>query len=340
MTREMNNFDGVRIGLALIVLFAHTGALVQIPEFSWFSSVFDSDFAVKGFFAISGFLVTKSYLASENVFDYYGRRLRRIWPAYIVAILFCLSLGACLTTLDPLEFVSNIDSAKYLFSNLVFLNFVQPTLPGVFEGNPIRAMNGALWTIKVEMMLYFCVPFLVICWRTNHAIIYGFLIIFFSVLWAFYFAYFFSGSYGVEIARQFPGQLSYFTLGSLLSAKDRIRSSAKYLLLPLLLLNFLLENHVLRGLNEPFLYSVLVIWLCSSKIQLFNFGKYGDISYGIYLFHFPVIQALVFFGLFKRFPWFGLIVTIIVTMICSFVSWHYIEKKFIRRSSYYVQAQL
>ena len=64
MIRDKNNFDSVRIGLALIVVFAHIGALTQLKEFGWFANVFDSDFAVKGFFAISGFLVTKSYLSS------------------------------------------------------------------------------------------------------------------------------------------------------------------------------------------------------------------------------------------------------------------------------------
>ena len=87
---DKNNFDGVRIGLALIVVFAHLSALTQITNFKIFESFFDSNFAVRGFFAISGYLVTKSYLTSISVLEYTEKRLRRIYPAYVTVIIFCL----------------------------------------------------------------------------------------------------------------------------------------------------------------------------------------------------------------------------------------------------------
>ncbi len=68
-----NNFDGVRISLALIVFFAHVSALTQAHEFKFFEVIFDSNFAVKGFFAISGFLVTQSYLNCHSNFEYFKK---------------------------------------------------------------------------------------------------------------------------------------------------------------------------------------------------------------------------------------------------------------------------
>lgn len=155
---DKNNFDGVRIGLALIVVFAHLATLTQASEFAYFTSIFDSNFAVKGFFAISGFLVAKSYLSSQNLVEYGEKRLRRIYPAYMTSILLGLCIGLISTTLSFSDFIQSPETIKYIIANLTFLNFIQPTLPGVFEHNFLQALNGSLWTIKVEVMLYFCIP--------------------------------------------------------------------------------------------------------------------------------------------------------------------------------------
>ena len=158
ITRSENCFDEVRLILAFIVLVAHTSVLATAEPLAWFAKYFDSDFAVKSFFAISGYLVTKSYLSSDNFFQYLEKRVRRIYPAYILAILFCVAVGFCTTNLNTIDFVSHPGLIKYLVANLAFLNFLQPNLPGALPYNEIPALNGSLWTIKIEMMLYFCVP--------------------------------------------------------------------------------------------------------------------------------------------------------------------------------------
>lgn len=161
VTDGKNNFDGVRICLALIVVFAHMATLTQAYDFKYFNLLFDSNFAVKGFFAISGFLVTKSYLSSRSTLEYAEKRFRRIYPAYTAAIALCISISLFCTTSSLSEFFQSPQTLKYIFANLTFLNFIQPTLPGTFETNPVQALNGSLWTIKVEVMLYFWIPALV-----------------------------------------------------------------------------------------------------------------------------------------------------------------------------------
>jgi len=109
---DKNNFDGVRIGLALIVVFAHLAELTEVSDFKYFEVIFDSNFAVKGFFAISGFLVTKSYLSSHSTLEYVGKRLRRIYPAYTMTIILCLCIGFLVTTLNATDFLKSPQTIK------------------------------------------------------------------------------------------------------------------------------------------------------------------------------------------------------------------------------------
>lgn len=333
-----NNFDSVRVGLAIIVVFAHIAALTEIDDFKIFQKIFNSDFAVKGFFAISGFLVAQSFLSSDGLKDYLEKRIRRIYPAYFGAIMLCVAIGGYASTLQLHEFMTSTVTMKYVLSNLVFLNFLQPTLPGTFESNPIQAMNGSLWTIKVEVILYFCIPLIIYLFRKFGSIKIFTLIFCMSTAWVFFFLYIFKGNIGAELSRQFPGQLAYFAFGTFLAINKKVLSKLKLITIVFLIQLFLINNIYLKILIDPIAYGAVVIYIATSKFKIINLGKYGDISYGIYLFHFPIIQLLVFIGIFKLNPWVGVALTLILTIFSSLISWHLIEKRFLKRSSHYLMA--
>ena len=219
---DKNNFDGVRIGLALIVVFAHLSALTELPLFSKFGEYFDSDFAVKGFFAISGFLVMKSYLTSTTLTAFGEKRFRRIYPAYLCTILLCLTIGLWTTKLPLTDFLSSTQTIKYLLANAALLNFLQPTLPLTFEGNPVSALNGSLWTIKVEVSLYLLVPMLFWLLSKFQSAGAALVLAVASTLWVYFFKNHYTGGIGAELSRQFPGQLSYFALGSVMALDKRL----------------------------------------------------------------------------------------------------------------------
>lgn len=333
---QKNNFDGVRIGLALIVVFTHISALTQMPEFKMLGIIFDGNFAVKSFFAISGFLVSKSYLTSSNTIQFANKRFRRIYPAYMASIILCLCIGVFTTTISNLDFIKSSQTLKYLFFNLIFLNFIQTTLPGVFDSNPIRALNGALWTIKIELMLYICVPALIYLFNRFGSIKITITLIFLSILWVYFFTYIYSSAMGAEIARQFPGQLSYFCIGSLLALNEKVLGKIKWIALLSTIVLFATANPIAKLFIDPIAYASIVIFLCTAAFRSLNFGKYGDISYGIYLYHFPIIQLIIFLELFQINAWLGLISTFFATLIVALISWHFIEKRFLRRTSHYV----
>jgi len=133
------------------------------------------------------------------------KRLRRIYPAYTTAIVLCLFIGLFTTTLNTSDFLKSPQILKYILVNLTFLNFIQPTLPAVFETNPTQALNGALWTIKVEVMLYFCTPALIYFFKRLGSSTTTVFIFFISVAWVYFFTFQYNGIKGEEIARQFPG---------------------------------------------------------------------------------------------------------------------------------------
>jgi peptidoglycan/LPS O-acetylase OafA/YrhL len=335
---DYNNFDLVRTILAVIVVFNHLSVLTQITELRWLGAVFDGDFAVKGFFAISGFLVMGSYVASKSNLDFAEKRTRRIYPAYLAAIILCFIIGICASTLNVREFAASPQTLKYFISNAVFLNTLQPTLPGVFESNPDRALDGSLWTIKIEICLYFCIPFIFYFFETIGEYTTALLLIVFSIAWAYFFKERFHGSAGPEIARQFPGQLSYFVIGALLCVNRTAYRHLKLVAIAAILLSLFLRNGVLATAIEPLFYSTLVICLSTQTIKNLNFGRWGDLSFGIYLYHFPIIQLLIWSGLFSYSIYAGIAATLATTIMVSFLSWHFIEKKWLRRTSHYVVA--
>ena len=115
---------------------------------------------VDAFFVISGFLIFMSYERTSSLRRYAIKRARRIYPAYLCIILLC-AFGLFTLSGLPVDQYFSADWFKYLVANLTFLNFLAPSLPGVFENNLLQAVNGALWTIKIEVMFYCSVPLIV-----------------------------------------------------------------------------------------------------------------------------------------------------------------------------------
>jgi peptidoglycan/LPS O-acetylase OafA/YrhL len=228
---------------------------------------------------------------------------------------------------------------KYIVSNLLFLNFLQPTLPGVFENNPLPAVNGALWTLKIEMMFYLSLP--VIVWflrKVSH--FRGIIFLYISSLLYVYVMGLMIQTHGgiyVELQRQLPGQLTYFLSGAALYYfyGEFLQNSVWIFCVAVLV--YATEHFYAIEILKPLALGVMVIYLGCIAKSLGNFGKYGDISYGVYIYHCPVLQIFVALGLFGNSPLITL--GIIVPIVCgiSLLSWRYIEKTFLAKSSHYAE---
>ena len=138
----------------------NTGITLQILNLGTLDA--SGGIAVKVFFILSGFWVTQSFLKSESIKEYSIKRFKKILPQYwLVVLVFAVGLSA-FSVLSLREYFCNSVFYKYLAANILTLNFIQPNLPGVFEGLALNgSVNGSLWTIKIEIGFYILLPFIV-----------------------------------------------------------------------------------------------------------------------------------------------------------------------------------
>jgi peptidoglycan/LPS O-acetylase OafA/YrhL len=328
---EKNNFDIVRLSLAFIVLLVHSAEVTRNPDIRFLAHFLNSDFAVKGFFAISGFLIAKSYLRSKSLTSYFIKRAQRILPAYIFVVIMCFVIGLCLTTLPIVDFLKNKETVKYLIANFSFLNFIQPSLPGVFTSNPNQPLDGSLWTIKAELSLYVLLPFVLPLMKKNPLKVWG-AIFFISCAWFFYFTVVYTGAKADTLAKQFISLSSYFFFGSLLATHQPTFDRLKEITIISLVVFLLFKDTDYSFLVEPIAFSSVVILFCTNLCSEIKISQYGDLSYGMYLYHWPIIQVLQHFGVFNANAFLGLLMTIVITVALAYTSWNLLESRFLKRA--------
>jgi len=337
---KKNNFDLIRLLLASTVCLVHAYEVSDFAQLATLAGFLSSKVAVQGFFVVSGFLIVMSYERSSSLKSYASKRVRRIYPAYFTVIILS-AVFLVLVSQKPVEEYYSLAWLKYLAANLTFLNFLQPSLPGVFDANKFDVVNGALWTLKVEAMFYMAVPVLVYFFRRFPRlplliVIYLLSIAYSELLLSA------SGRTGVEfysrLARQLPGQMCFFMAGATLFYylkffEQHIKSFAAAAAV------ILVVDWVVLPLPwlQPAALASLVVFF-GLFLYAGNFGKYGDFSYGVYILHFPILQLLLNSGWFAERPWLFLLTTIGLTAVGAVLMWNLVEKRFLLRSSHYVAA--
>jgi peptidoglycan/LPS O-acetylase OafA/YrhL len=310
MKRE-NNFDIMRLLLATVVIFFHVGYISGAPIFATLPRYFSGHLAVEGFFAISGFLIFASWERSSSLRDYWIKRAARILPGYWLATACCLAVA----------FLSgSFHVGRFLFANLTFLNFLGGSIPGVFANNPEHGMNGALWTIKIEVMFYIAVPIIVWLCRRLHRD---------AVLWTLFalsIVYRVVTADHYSLSLQLPGQLSFFMIGALIHYHLRwFEANGKWLTAAAALL---WAAHVATGwfVFRPAAVATLTLCACLLLPVVKGPTRWGDFSYGTYVLHWPIIQLIVAAGLYASHPWGALILTFLAVAIGAVLSWFFVEK--------------
>ena len=198
-----NNFDILRLLLAILVFFAHWNILTS-QELS--NSLFHlSGFAVDMFFTVSGFLIFWSFDSDQNKKHFYIKRFFRIFPLYAFLII--------LQTLFFIGFSdgNTLEILKYFVANIFFLNFLAPSVGTTLNGLEVNAINGSLWTLKNEVVFYTLVPVIFMLYKKWGRY-------FLAILYSLSVVYMFGVDYlGIEkLLVQFPAQLRLFVVGIVL----------------------------------------------------------------------------------------------------------------------------
>ena len=126
-----NNFDLLRLLFAVTVCLVHSYNISGFQQLSLVANFLSSSVAVKAFFVVSGFLIFMSFERSTSCSSYAKKRIRRIYPAYFTIVVLC-AIGLMFFSSENVENYYSITWVKYVFANLAFLNFLQPSLPGGF----------------------------------------------------------------------------------------------------------------------------------------------------------------------------------------------------------------
>jgi len=321
-----NNFDAIRILAATMVLVSHHYALTSQMEPTFFGIHSLGGLAVTIFFVISGYLVTASWQRDPDLWRFALRRFLRIWPALTVAIvLVAYVLGAWVTELPLNEYLAHRATADYLQGLWMQIHFV---LPGVFEHNPYRlGVNGSLWTIPIEVRCYIVLGLAGLLGLLKYRPVFLLSIALFMAWFLLTSNADLTGSthYGRELSAFFVAGAALYTLQPHWSRRPALWATA--IAVAGAIAWFAHWRHTALLIGLP----LLIIYTGTLSTPLIRrAGRWGDPSYGIYLFAFPIQQTVIHY----TWPGFGfmgtLALALIMTTLLAYASWHWIEKQALR----------
>jgi len=310
-----NNFDAIRLLAALTVVVGHAWPLTGTAHAPEVGGIRIHHLAVFVFFATSGYLISQSWMRSPNVRRFLAARALRIFPALAILVVLTIAIVGPLATDEPLGAYASSPVTWGYLQNLTLAAVYE--LPGVFTTNPIPVVNGSLWTLGPEFICYLCVMLLGLALARNPIVRSVLLTLLFVGVWL--------SPLGRETLA--PTAMVFFGVGAVLASLDRtlpvwpvVPAIAVWLGVHALVPD---ASLAIAWLVVPF----VVIAAGATSTPLVNrAGRFGDFSYGIYLWAFPVQQLVVVFAPGLPLALDILIVASITTAIAA-ASWHLVEKR-------------
>jgi peptidoglycan/LPS O-acetylase OafA/YrhL len=323
LSERKNNFDFIRFVAAITVVFSHSFALQVEPLMMYTNS--DLSFgrlAVGIFFIISGFLITKSYDQSNNIIKFVVARALRILPALIaVTLLSVFVIGTIFTTLPLNDYFSNPETFRYLKN--ILMHPPQWTLPEVFKNNHNPSINAPIWSLEFEVFCYLIVAVLgVVKILRKEIVLIGFISLYFIPHIQFFKQFYFASSLSIELIKYFMAGMLFYLFRKHIPLKKNLAIISTVMLV--IGISFI-ESHFKLLFTVFGTYLIMYLAFLPTK-KLNAFAKRGDLSYGIYIYTYPIQQMLyVGFGT-LAIPSNIFTSAICITLIVSYLSWHLIEK--------------
>lgn len=330
MSARSNNFDAMRLLAAFMVLVCHAAPLSGLPQppegiqDCWRTL---GTLGVYIFFSMSGYLISKSWESDPDPIRYIVRRSLRIFPGLIaVVFISAFVIGPLFTTKSLSAYFSDAGTYRYLQTALLYP--VHFWLPGLFSDNPYPGINGSLWTLPLEFTMYLVLMAIGMAGGTKTNLRLPILLAALAAFaWHGWFGENFQFAYISSKALATNGV--YFLEGAILY---QLRDMMKFRELPALLLILLVftlpheYKKFLLALAVP--YTTLSVATASTP-YIRSVGRYGDFSYGFYIYAFPVQEAFAHLFPQTHVALF-IVATTLITMACSVASWHLVERPMLR----------
>ena len=329
--RNKNNFDFLRVVAAICIAATHSFDLLGKHKEEYLVDLSGDKFefsqiGLSIFFTISGFLIIKSAATSASITNFVWKRLLRIQPMLVlVCSLSILIVGPIFTTLSTNAYFSSPDTWAY-FRNVMPIFGIQFSLPGVFTNLSDTGVNGSLWTLIVEERLYVIVGFLLV-FQSRNKVVYIVTVGLLNLIFLLHFVVFnetlllYFNQHHIQYAMMFLNAGLMFHLRLPFRTHPfKFFVSALIAILVLAMLHPLIYFWI-------WVVPICILGFAHLKLILNNAGKYGDFTYGIYIFAFPVQQIII--------SEYGLLITpaqlflssMFVCIPLAILSWHLLEKK-------------
>lgn len=281
--------EGLRALAAFMVFIVHYSAQftpwIDTNSITWNLIPYYRHIGAKGvelFFIISGFLIYGMLMKKDVSFPIYlKRRLRRIYPTFLVVI----SVYILLSFLFPGE--SKLPGSISETISYIVLNIFM--IPGVFPIEPIMTVS---WTLSYEMFFYLSVP-LIICilqfknWKSLNRILFLGLVSLFGFI-------------AVHLGYDSHCKILYFISGMILFEIYALKDIQQHLTFKFILpISFLLV-FLTQYFNLPYLFELIFIFFTFNLVCITTFNTkttlskvfsssilrcYGNMSYSYYLIH-------------------------------------------------------
>jgi peptidoglycan/LPS O-acetylase OafA/YrhL len=342
--------DGLR-GLAiLLVVFYHNFGFINYFFFGWLG--------VDLFFVLSGFLITDILLKTRNAPHYlrnfYLRRVLRIFPLYYFTLIVFLIL-------IPTFFPKVLNLNYYVQNQSWFWTYLQNWL-FIFHATPRNtvALNH-LWSLAVEEQFYLIWPFIILLFKKPKWIVYLLVILLLGVITLRFILW----TYQIENFAYFNlytfSRIDGICIGSLLAVLRTVNAKAINRYFTFIVLGLAALNFVFYFFNQKnqFSYPYLAIAGYTTFATIFGllvnegvekedtfinrflsfpiFRFFGAISYGLYVFHWPLYLLLAptltrWCAQNIRFVNPSIVASIVamsLSVLLASLSFHFFEKKFL-----------
>lgn len=318
-----SGFDYLRLVLATTIFLIHVPVISFGASKLSFSSLRPVvAIVLPMFFTLSGFLVAGSLDRCKTLVSFLGLRTLRIVPALAVEVLLsALLLGPYFTTKHLSEYFSSRSFFSYFLNIAGDVHF---SLPGVFVDNPHPSVvNEQLWTVPWELRCYLLLAVIALLgvFRNSLMLVSSIVIICVAVLahdviyppdvWV--------SVHGIILVEAFIVGVAFFRL------KNKIRLNTGLFILSLIAtIALLLLPYGDNFVACPAAYVTVYLGLLNPSRNKLLLS--GDYSYGIYLYGFPIQQAVAAATPSLRSVAVDLLVALPLTVAFATGSWWLIEK--------------